>query len=55
MKRSRFDDMDEWDEEDLVHNARSHKNQRDKARARRRIDEYNERKQLERYIDEDYN
>ncbi|WP_432460022.1 PA3496 family putative envelope integrity protein [Agarivorans sp. QJM3NY_25] len=54
MTQPSFDDMDEWDELDLLHNAKSHKTQRDKAKARRRIDEYHERRQLQRHLDQDY-
>ncbi|GGB08162.1 PA3496 family putative envelope integrity protein [Agarivorans gilvus] len=52
MKHSHFDDFDEWEEQDFTAKAKSHKTQRDKARARRRIDEYEEKKQLQAYLNE---
>ena len=52
MKHSHFDDFDEWEEQDVTAKTKSHKTQRDKARARRRIDEYEEKKQLQAYLNE---
>ncbi|MDO6762437.1 PA3496 family putative envelope integrity protein [Agarivorans sp. 1_MG-2023] len=46
MKFSRFDDIDEWEDEDKAHHVKQHKKVKNGARTRRRIDEYNERKQL---------
>ncbi|MGY5450435.1 PA3496 family putative envelope integrity protein [Agarivorans sp. MS3-6] len=47
MKYSKFDDSDEWDDEDKVHRVKQHNKEKNAARTRRRIDEYNERKKLE--------
>ncbi|GGB06171.1 MULTISPECIES: PA3496 family putative envelope integrity protein [Agarivorans] len=50
MKFSRFDDIDEWDEEDKAHHVKQHKKVKNMARTRRRIDEYHEKRQLDDYI-----
>ncbi|WP_432451988.1 MULTISPECIES: PA3496 family putative envelope integrity protein [unclassified Agarivorans] len=50
MKYSQFDDIDEWDLEDKAQYSKQNKKAKSDVRVRRRIDEYNEKKQLDNYI-----
>lgn len=50
MRYSRFDDIDEWEEEDKAAQIKHAKKAKNSSRTRRRIDEYHEQKQLASYL-----